>query len=59
MRIYTHPTTSTSNRADTFARDAVFAEFQPKHARAIDYDGFVDRLPHQPPLTIYEIGGRK
>ncbi len=43
----------------SFARDAVFAEFQPKHARAIDYDGFIDRLPHQRPPTIYEIGGRK
>ncbi len=28
-----------------FARDIVFAEFGYRHARAIDYDGFVDRNP--------------
>ncbi len=32
------------HRAD-FARDIVFAEFGYRQARAIDYDGFVDRKP--------------
>ncbi len=26
-----------------FARDMVFAEFGYRHARALDYDGFIDR----------------
>ena len=32
-----------------FARAAVFEEFQYRHARAIDYGGFVDRRPNQAP----------
>ena len=59
MRTYTLPTQGATERRNSFARDAVFAEFQTKHARAIDYYGFVDRLPHQRPLTIDEIGGRR
>ncbi len=35
---------------DNFARDAVFAEFGYRHARALDYDAFVDRVPNQTPL---------
>ncbi len=38
-----------SKRRAAFARDAVFAEFRPRDARAIDYDGFVDRHPHERP----------
>ena len=30
-------------RRCNYARDAVFAEFPYRHARAIDYDGFIDR----------------
>jgi hypothetical protein len=33
----------------TFARAAVFAEFRPRDARAIDYCNFVDRCPNEPP----------
>ena len=33
----------------TFAREAVFAEFRPRDARAIDYDYFKDREPAEPP----------
>ena len=33
----------------TFARAAVFAEFRPRDARAIDYCKFVDRRPNEPP----------
>ncbi len=32
-----------------FARDAVSAEFRPRDARAIDYDGFDDREPAEAP----------
>ena len=32
-----------------FARSAVFEMFPYKHARAINYNGFVDRHPSQPP----------
>ena len=33
----------------TYARDAVFDGFCHRDARAIDYDGFVDRHPHERP----------
>jgi hypothetical protein len=39
---------SSASRA-TFARAAVFAEFRPRDARAIDYCNFVDRRPKEPP----------
>ncbi len=32
-----------------FARDMVFAEFGYRHARALDYEGFVDRTPNPAP----------
>ena len=32
-----------------FARRMVFEEFKYKHARAIDYDDFIDRKPNQRP----------
>ncbi len=34
-------------RRSDFARSMVFEEFRYKHARAIDYDGFIDRKPNQ------------
>ena len=34
-------------RRCNYARDAVFAEFPYRYARAIDYDGFIDRKPDQ------------
>ena len=58
MHIYAHPTLSTSSRADTFARDAVFEEFRNRDARAIDQAGFVDRLPRQNPPRVHDIGRR-
>ena len=37
-------------RRARYARDAVFLEFRYRDARAIDYDGFKDRRPDEPPL---------
>jgi hypothetical protein len=42
----------------TFAHDAVYAEFRPRDARAIDYDDFEDRQPHERPPRIHEIGAQ-
>jgi len=36
-----------------FARGIVFAEFGYRHGRAIDYDGFIDRLPSQSSATTW------
>ncbi len=36
-------------RRARFARSMVFEEFRYKHARAIDYDDFIDRRPNQAP----------
>ncbi len=33
-----------------YARDAVFETFGYQHARAIDYDGFIDRKPNLAPV---------
>ena len=38
-----------ARRRARFARSMVFEEFKFKHARAIDYDGFIDRKPNAPP----------
>ena len=38
-----------SKRRAAFARDAVFAEFRPRDARAFDRDGFEDRGPSEAP----------
>ncbi len=35
---------------DRFARAMVFEAFGYQHARALDYDGFIDREPNQAPL---------
>jgi hypothetical protein len=47
----THPAfqSQASLRRRDFARAVVFEEFGYRHARAIDYDGFVDRKPNQAP----------
>ncbi len=37
-------------RRARFARSVVFEEFRYRHARAIDYDGFIDRTPTAAPL---------
>ena len=36
-----------------FARDIVFAEFGYRHARALDYGDFTDRLPSQSSATTW------
>ncbi len=46
------------HRAD-FARAAVFEEFRTRNARAIDYDGFVDRRPNEPPRPPPAVWQRK
>jgi hypothetical protein len=68
MRIYTYAgrqtsrpslnTHSAKHRAD-FARAAVLEEFRTRNARAIDYDGFVDRRPNEPPRPVPEVWQRK
>ncbi len=37
-------------RRGDYARDAVFEAFGYQHARAIDYDGFIDRKPTPAPV---------
>ena len=48
----------THSRAN-FARDAVFAEFGTRDARALDYGGFEDRPPYEPPRPAPEFWQRK
>ncbi len=68
MRIYTHsatqatrpaPRTSSAKQRAAFARAAVFEEFRTRNARAIDYDGVVDRRPNEPPRPAPEVWQRK
>ena len=47
----------THSRA-AYARDAVFEEFSPRAARALDYDGFEDRKPHEGPRHIGEVAAK-
>ena len=42
-------TQASLRRRARFARRMVFEEFRFKHARAIDYDDFIDRRPNQAP----------
>ena len=37
-----------------FACSAVYAEFRPRDATAIDFDGFVDRRPNETPRPAPE-----
>jgi hypothetical protein len=64
MRIYTYHSSQTtppaeldfaSKRRAAFAREAVFEEFSPRAARALDYDGFEDHKPHEGPRLIGEV----
>ena len=64
MRIYTNstppgnrpaPQPSSARRRAGFARDAVYAEFRPGDARALDHDGFKDRRPNDGPRHIGEV----
>ena len=67
MFIYTESRSSATERSrpkpskqrDAFARDAVYEEFRPRDARALDYDGFHDRQPHERPPRAHEIGARR
>ncbi len=45
----TSPCPASSRHSSTFARDAVFAAFRPRQARALDYGDFIDRDPAQLP----------
>ncbi len=49
---YTKNFRNTSRAA--YARSAVFAEFRPGDARALDHDGFEDRRPNDGPRHIGE-----
>ncbi len=51
------PTPSDQHRA-AFARDAVFAEFRPGDARALDHDSFTDRRPDQGPRPLGEVAAQ-
>ncbi len=68
MFIYTHSTKlstqpnhhhSVSKQRAAFARAAVFEEFRNRNARAIDYDGFVDRRPNEKPQPAPEAWRRE
>ena len=48
-----------NKRRAQFARQMMLAEFGYRYGRAIDQGDFVDRQPHQRPLRIHEIGGRR
>ena len=37
------------DQQNEFARQAVLEEFRPRDGKALDYDGFVDRKPHEQP----------
>ena len=43
----TSPCPAASRRSSTFARDAVFTEFRPREARALDQGAFTDHSPQQ------------
>ncbi len=52
MNVYSTIPEMSNRRIDSFARDAVYAEFRPRDARALDYDDFTDREPDEaPPLA--------
>ena len=46
---------SASQHPSSFAQDAVYAEFRPRDARALSYDGFKDRAPGDTPRPIGEV----
>ena len=48
-----------SQRNPDYARDAVFAAFRPRHARALDEGAFVDRLPDQLARRHIDVGGEE
>ena len=54
MSIYPDTTPSTS-RCASYAREAVYAEFRARDARALDYDGFQDRRPCDDPRRLDHI----
>jgi hypothetical protein len=49
MNVYSTIPEMSNRRIDSFARDAVYAEFRPRDARALDYDKFQDRKPSEKP----------
>ena len=68
MRIYTYHSNQTtppaeldfaSKRRADFARQAVRLEFRARDARALDYEGFVDRGPGEAPRPAPEAWQRK
>ncbi len=52
------PRTSSAKHRAAFARDAVFAEFRPGDARALDHDSFTDRRPDQGPRPLGEVAAQ-
>ncbi len=48
-----------TRRRAQFARSMMLEEFGYRYGRAIDQSDFFDRLPHQRPLRIHEIGARR
>ncbi len=60
MATTTPPRLAASRHSSTYARDAVFAEFQPRDARrGLDQGTFVDREPDQTACrhTELDVGG--
>jgi hypothetical protein len=55
---YQNSLTKSNPRRAKYAREAVFEEFRSRDARALDYDDFVDRAPHQRPTRIRDFARR-
>ena len=48
-----------NKRRAQFARSMMLEEFGYRSGRAIQYDDFEDRRPHERPPPIHEIGARQ
>ena len=57
--LYRNAFRKSNPRRAQFARQMMFEEFGHRYGRAIDQADFVDRLPHEPPPHIDEIGRRR
>jgi hypothetical protein len=49
------PTRNLSLHCGSLGRAAVFADFHPRDARALDQDGFSDRLPCDRPVALGDV----
>ena len=56
--LYSSPHKKSKERRAQFARQMMLAEFGYRSGRAIQYDDFQDRQPHDRPPRLGEIGAR-